>query len=134
MHDDWITQLIANWVFIIEACIVIGLAFAWWFGDRNEIDNHRFVIRMMVATQTFMLTWMFVSIIFTAYGKQFWPHAIFGTLAYLFIVYTYLSMDHKLPIRYSVPAKWRLTWMKVTASLWIFTVGMGLVTYLFFPT
>ena len=134
MHNDWITQLIANWVFIIEACIVFMIVFAWYYGDHDQIENHRFVVRMMVATQTLMLTWMIFSIVFTSYGIQFWPHAIFGTLAYLFIFYTYLSMDHKLPRKYSVPAKYRLTWMKVTAILWIFTIGFGLFMYLIFPT
>ena len=134
MHDDWITQLIANWVFIIEAFIVFMIILAWYYGDKREIDNHRFVIRMMVAIQTLMLTWMFTSIIFTPYGLQFWPHAIFGTFAYLFILYTYLSMDRKLPKRFSVPARWRLQWMKITAVLWVFTIGFGLFMYIIFPT
>lgn len=134
MHNDWITQLIANWVFIIEACIIFMIVFAWHYGDKREMDNHRFVVRMMVTVQTLMLTWMIFSIFLTSYGKQFWPHAIVGTLAYLFILYTYLSMDHKLPKKFSVPVKYRLKWMKTTAVVWSLSIGFGLFMYLIFPT
>ena len=128
MHDNLIWQYLAEVNFILEIIMLCLLAVNYYFAISKDFKNHRLIVRYMVLGQTILSGSMLFSLLFqTEYGPKYLPHAIFGTIIYSLIVYTFLLMEKKLPEFLRLPKKHHKVLMQLTNVLW----GIAILTGVF---
>jgi predicted ferric reductase len=130
LHDSITALLLAELSYILEIILFLLLFASYYFASEKEFKIHRMIVRYMVLIQTLLVIFMALSFLFTSYGHAFVYHAIVGLLVYSLIIYTFLTMEKKIPKQLTIPKYYNSWLMRISSVLWGIAILSGIYSYI----
>jgi len=124
--------LVAQTTFIIQAIMFLLLFGAYWLAVEKRFIDHRKLMRYMFWTQMILNVIMVISLLTIPADVAFIPHILVATPLNVLIIYTYLTMERKLPKKLMIRREMRPLLMRVTSVAWGIAIISGLFSFMYF--
>lgn len=124
--------LVAEVTFIIEAIIFMLLFAGYWLAQEKKFIDHRKLMRYLFWSQMILNVIMVISYLVIPEDVSFNPHILLATPFTLLIIYTYLTMEKKLPEKLMIRREMRPLLMRVTSVVWGLAILSGLFSFIYF--
>lgn len=124
--------LVAQATFIIQAIMFLLLFGAYWLAVEKRFTDHRKLMRYMFWSQMILNVIMVISLLTIPADVAFIPHILVATPLNVLIIYTYLTMERKLPKKLMIRRESRPLLMRVTSVAWGIAIISGLFSFMYF--
>ena len=130
--DNVYQLLVAETTFTIQAVMFLLLFAGYWLAQEKKIVDHKTLMRYMFWSQMILNVIMVISLLTIPADVAFIPHILVATPFNVLIIYTYLTMERKLPEKLMIRRESRPLLMRVTAVVWGLAILSGLVSFMYF--
>lgn len=124
--------LVAEFTFIVQTIMFLLLFGAYWLAVEKKFVDHRKLMRYMFWSQMILNVIMVISLLTIPADVAFIPHILVATPLNVLIIYTYLTMERKIPKRWMIRRERRPLLMRVTSVVWGIAIISGLFSFMYF--
>ena len=130
--DNVYQLLVAEATFSIQVVMFLLLFAGYWLAQEKKIVDHKTLMRYMFWSQMILNVIMVISLLTIPADVAFIPHILVATPFNVLIIYTYLTMERKLPEKLMIRRESRPLLMRVTSVVWGLAILSGLASFMYF--